>query len=257
MPPQADHGRRRDDSSRLGKTVGAVVRSEAEGAGDCRTVPTVSGGQRGRELHRLRRPTARGRVCSAFRPARADDEVRPADARVSRDRAGTSFPGRARSRERVCSPSSGGFARLAESPRSARAGDCMRSAFAARVGLGTRAIPKDFWASSMARSFARDDWWWTRGFMPSAGPASRRSTTASKRAKSRRYVVYPGQACLVHDRRRVEARRAEDRNAEGPGLRAFPKKTFILLLSCGPARCRSKSSNGRSTTSIQRTLRIG
>ena len=130
-----------------------------------------------------RRATDRGRDLPDPAAAGAHDEVQPALARLPRDRPGPPLPGRARAREHrsaAVPPDSrlrsdlGVQRRLGPLRRAAGGGD----------RVGTTATPRGCSASSIPRCSAPAGWSSTPASTPSAGRGSRRSTTASKRAKS-------------------------------------------------------------------------
>ena len=110
-------------------------------------------------------------------------KLRAAHARVPRDRARPSLPDRARAGEH-CAAALPPGARARRHFRAVRGLGAVRGKAGRRGTAGTKAIPKACSASSTRSCSARADWSSTRACTRSTGPGSRRSTTASKRARS-------------------------------------------------------------------------
>ncbi len=108
------------------------------------------------------------------RPAHRSSTTRPFRAIISSSRwSSRTMPTRA----------SGRFARSAASRRSARGGRSTPNGWRQKTA-GTTAIPRDFSARWTPRCFARAAWSSTRACTRRDGPASRRSITASRPARS-------------------------------------------------------------------------
>ena len=113
------------------------------------------------------------------------------------------------------------------------------------IGLVRRTIPKACSASSMQSCSARGGSSSIPASTPSAGRASRRSTTASKPSEIERYVVNPGQACayMIGQLKILELRdRARAHLKDRFSERAFHN----AVLGPGSVPARSARAGGRS-----------
>ena len=191
-----------------------------KGPGHRAAVSAIPRGERRRVVHvAAARRIAAGDFSDAA-AARSDDEVRAAHARASRDRSGTSFSDRVDGRRSVAAEIQAGAAVRRHLRDHRRMGAVLRAA-GGRIGLvcrrSRRAARSDGRRSCCARAVSSS----TPACTPSDGRASRRSTTASKRARSsatssiraRRCSYMIGQLKILELRDRAKAQ-MKDRFSE-------------------------------------------